>query len=315
MTGFPRRPIEGVVALNPLCLREDDEIDIEAIRANVAWLADQGVHGFVQFASMGQMYAPNETEFDRVTDAVVETAAANDVTCVIGAMAQTQREAVRRTTYAEAAGADGVMLSLPYAFPVRDSWAVDFFEAVDDEIEDIAVMVYNYPPLTGVNITADMWEESLLNLDSIQALKESNFSVLHHDDVLYTVRDELNFISPGDSLFWHDSMLGAAGFIGIVTWVAPQVLLEYYRQCEAGNHHDPWTLEANRRITEAIGALTSLPDTPMLPYEGGLLNALVEIGGRPAGPPRKPYQPLSDTGRRALEDAVQPLVEMESELS
>jgi len=314
MTGFPRRPIEGVVALNPLCLRDDDEIDVDAIQSNVAWLADEGVHGFVQFASMGQMYAPSEAEFERVTDAVVETATANDITCVIGTMAQTQREAIRRTTHAEAAGADGVMLSLPYAFPVRDSWAVDFFEAVDAEVEDIAVMVYNYPPLTGVNITPEMWEESLLDLESVRALKESNFSVLHHDHVLQTVRDDINFISPGDSLFWHDSMLGAEGFIGIATWVAPQVFLEYYRQCRAGNHQNPWTLEANRRITNAIGALTSLPDTPMLPYEGGLLNALVEIGGRPAGPPRKPYRSLPDTGRRALEEAVQPLVELESEL-
>lgn len=314
MTDFPRRPIEGIVALNPLPLDEAGEIDTAGIRSNVAWLADRGVHGFVQFASMGQMYAPSEAEFERVTDVAVEAAAANDVTCVVGAMGQTQREVVRRATYAEATGADGVMVALPYAFPVTVPWAVDFFEAVDSQVEDVAIMVYNYPPLTDVNITPEVWRDSLLDLDNVLAIKESNFSVLHRDEVLFAVREELNFISPGDTLFWHDSMLDAEGFIGILTWVAPELFVEYYRQCQRGNHKDPWTLEVKRHLSNATGALASLPETPMLPHEAGLLNALAEIGGGTAGPPREPYQPLTADAREALETAVQPLVEMDEEL-
>jgi len=314
MTDFPRRPIEGIVALNPFCLDDRGEVDTEGVRSNVAWLADRGIHGFVQFASMGQMYAPTEDEFERVTDVAVEASVEHDITCVVGAMGQTQREVLRRVEYAERVGADGVMVALPYAFPVTEPWAVDFFEAVDEQVEDVAVMVYNYPPLTDVNITPEMWRESLLDLDNVLAIKESNFSALHRDEVLFAVREDLNFISPGDTLFWHDSMLGAEGFIGILAWVAPELFVEYYRQCRRGNHKDAWTLEVKRHLSNATGALTSLPETPMLPHEAGLLNALTEIGGGTAGPPREPYKPLSAEARETLEDAVQPLVELEREL-
>jgi 4-hydroxy-tetrahydrodipicolinate synthase len=313
MTEFRRKPIEGVVALTPLCLDEDQTIDHDSIEANIRWLEDQGVHGFIQFASMGQMYAPSEEEFNNVVDTCVD--ASDDITCIVGSMAPNQQETIRRATYAESAGADGAMISPPFAFPIQKGWVSDFYHDIDNSLSgELAVMVYNYPPLTDVNITPDMWREDLLDIDSIKALKESNFSIPHHDETLLATRDELNFISAGDSFFWHDSMLGANGLIGILMWAAPQVFLRFYEECRSGNHFNDWTLEANRKIVRAMGGVTSLPNVPLLPYEPAFLNALAEIGNRPAGPPRKPYKRLPEGGREKLEKAVRPLVVMEEEL-
>jgi len=313
MPKFNRKPLEGILALNPLCLNEDQSIDYDGIRANIKFLEQQGVHGFVQLSSMGQINAPSEEEFERITDVCVD--AADDITCVIGGSGVSQQEVVQRATYAESAGADGTMVEIPYMLPIEEEWIGPFYRDVADALEgDISIMAYNFPPVTETNISPDVWREDLLEVEELKAVKESNMAVSHRDEILATVTDEINFISPYDAPFWQDSMRGAKGFIGILTWVAPKLFVKYYEECAAGNHGDPWVREANEHIVKAFGGMNSLPDSPPMAYEQSVLNELAEIGGGHGGPPRKPYQRLDDHARQALKEAVEPLQELEAEL-
>lgn len=309
---FERNPLEGILALSPLCLDENYDIDHEAIRSNVEWLERQGIHSFVQFATMGQSMAPSEDEFDAVTDTVVD--AADDITCIVGASAQNQQEAVRRATYAEDAGADGTMIELPYMIPLQQDWVGDFYRDVDAAIDgDIGVLVYNYPPATGVDITPETWREELLDIPSVKAVKDSNYATPHYDRML-GMSDRVNVISPYDCPFWHDSQLGGAGFIGILTWAAPQTMLRFYEECRAGNHHDEWTMRVNRTIAEVWGGVSALPDRPIVSNSPAILHALAELSDRPAGEVRPPYRRLHDEAQAALEEAVEPLRNIEREL-
>lgn len=311
MVEFARKPLEGVFPLMPLCLTEEQEVDYDALAWNVDWLEERGFHGFISFGSMGQLYAPSEAEFDRVCDVCVD--AADDIAVVISSTSPNTQEAIRRASYAEQAGADGSMLALPYALPLTEDLAVEFYRDVNDALDgELALMVYNYPPLTGLNITPDMWREHLLELDNIKAVKESNYGSPHHYDNLLTLSDEINFFPGSDNMFWPDSQLGAKGLLGIMAWVAPKAALRYYRECRNGNHHDPWTLEAYRHFLEGWAKIKRLPEIPMEGYEAAILNALVEIGGGRAGPPRKPYKRLPSESRELLEEAVQPLVDFEA---
>lgn len=313
MVEFSRKPIEGILALSPLCLNDDQSIDHESIRENIQYLESQGIHGFIQLSSMGQVNAASDAEFDELAEVCVD--AADDITCIIGASAPNQHETVRRATYAEDIGADGTMIELPYMLPVEEEWVGPFYRDIDDALQgEMGVLVYNFPPVTDCNITPDVWRDELLDLDSIKAVKESNMAIGHHDEVLTTVADDINFISPYDAPFWHDSQLGGAGFIGILTWTAPQVFLKFYEECRAGNHDDQWVREANRKIIRAFGEMNRLPDSPMMSHEFAVLNELAEIGGQNGGPPRLPYRPLDEKARAALEEAVRPLIEMEAEL-
>jgi len=313
MVEFTRKPLEGVFPLMPLCLQEGQEIDYDSLEWNVNWLEEQGFHGFISFGSMGQLYAPSEAEFNKVCDTCVD--AADDIATVISATSPNTQEAIRRATYAEQAGADGSMLALPYALPLTEDLAVDFFRDVNAAVDgDLALMVYNYPPLTGLNITPDMWQEHLLELENIKAIKESNYHSPHHYDNLLTLADEINFFPGADNMFWPDSQLGAKGLLGILAWVAPQSSLRFYEECRSMNHHDEWTRTAYERFLHAWARIKRIPEIPMEGYEAAILNALVEIGGGKAGPPRKPYQRLPSESRAKLGDAVAPLIELEESL-
>lgn len=303
--------MEGILALSPLCLHDDGRIDLEGIRSNIEWLESQGIHGFIQFATMGQSMAPSEEEFNAVTDVCVD--AADEITCVIGSSAANQQEAIRRATYAEEAGADGTLLELPYMIPLQEEWVGDFYRDVDAELDELAVIAYNYPPATGVNISVDTWREELLDVDSVTAVKDSNYATDHYDRML-NLSDQVNVISPYDCHFWHDSQLGGAGLIGILTWAAPQTMLRYYEECVAGNPHDEWVIELNRTLAEVWGGVSSLPNRPIVSNSPAILHDLAEMSDRPTGPVRPPYRRLDERASAALEEAVEPLREFEREL-
>lgn len=312
MVTFRRKPLEGILALTPLCLKENQDIDYEALKACIEFLEEKGIHGFIQFGCMGQMNAPSEEEFNKVCDVCVDTSIKS--VCVVSSTAPSTKEAIRRAKYAEDAGADGSMLALPYAFPVIDEMAVEHYKMVDEALKgDLAIMVYNYPPLTEFNITSTLWEKELFKLKSIRALKESNFSLDHRDAILFTIADNINVFSGIESLFWHDSILGAKGTIGILTWVAPKLMLKYYEECRNGNQLKPWTVEIHKNLVKTFSAMIDL-GVPLISYEGAILNALVEISGNRAGPPRKPYKPLPEKDREKLEQAVKPLQELEESI-
>lgn len=315
MPEFKRKPIEGIFPLMPLCLKENQEIDYDAIVWNIEWLEEKGIPGFIQFGCMGQMNAPSEEEFNKVCDVAVNAAKGKKITAVISSTSTSTKEAIRRAKYAEDAGADGSMLALPYALPVTAEWAVEFYKSVDEALKgELSIILYNMPPLTGFNVTPALWEEHLLNIKTIRAVKDSNLTIIHNDENLITIADKVNWYSCCEAPFWHDSMLGANGIIGMLSWVAPRVMLKWYEECRKGNQMDSWVLNVWKIATTVFGAWTRPNMPPQAQYDHGYLNALAEIGGAKAGPPRKPYGRLPRAARQTLEEMVKPLVEMEKKL-
>jgi 4-hydroxy-tetrahydrodipicolinate synthase len=314
MPEFKRKPLEGVFSLTPLVVKENQEIDYDGIRSNIELLEEKGIHGFIQFGCMGQMSSVSEEEFNKVCDVAVNAAKRKKIAAVISSTETSTRAVIRRIKYAEDVGADGSMLAVPYAFPLTEELAVEFYQTVNDAIKgDIAIMVYNYPPLTEFNISPAMWKKHLLNMKNIKAIKESNGSTTHRYGVERAIADKINIFS-SEGYFWHDTMLGSKGVIGIQAWVAPKVIIRCFEECRKGNQQDPWVRKVYYTVADVAAFMLSSEMPPMGSYEHGYLNALVEIGGGKAGPPRKPYARLPEAARRKLEEAVRPLVQMEKEL-
>jgi 4-hydroxy-tetrahydrodipicolinate synthase len=314
MPEFTRRPLAGLFPLVPLSLDSDQEIDHDGIRHSIRLLAAGGVPGCIVFGSMGQMTNVSEAEFDAVCDTAVEAAHEAGIAVVVGSTASYQREAVRRARYAERAGADGSMLAAPYALPVTPEWAMSFFVEVAESLDgDMALMLYNYGPLNGVNITADMWER-LLEVENIKSIKESNMTLSHMDQVLLTISDRVNVFSGNDPAFFHSSMLGAVGATGIFSWAGLKTGNRFIEECRKGNHDDPWVREAFTALQQ-LSASIRRPDMPsMLSHEHGYLKAISELGGASPGAPRKPYRPIPERAVAEVRKAAAALQALEAQL-
>lgn len=301
---FKRKAIKGVFPLLPFCQTKNFEVDYEAIREDINFLKENKIHGFISFGCMGQHFAPSEAEFDKVTDICVDEAN-GEICCVIGSTAHNTNEAIRRLKYAEDAGADGSMLAPPYALTLDREKCALHYQLCNDAIKgDIAIMAYNFPPLAReFNMTENyMWEDYLLKMENIKALKEST---CRNDRLLFHIADKVNVLAGNEPSFWRISMLGGVGSIGQITWVAPKRMLRFYNECMNKNWFDPWVLRMYKAMiapTHYRGIPIGIPATT---WEVALLNHLVEIGGNKAGPPRPPYTPFPNTWLEQLKKNVQ----------
>lgn len=314
MPEFTRMPLEGLFPLIPLSLDEHEDIDLDSVRRSIELIANGGAAGCIVFGSMGQMSNVSEREFDAVCDTAVHAGHETGLAVVVGSTATYQREAIRRARYAERAGADGSMLAAPYALPLTPSWAIDFFIEVAESLDgDMALMLYNYSPLNGVNVTPQMWER-MLKVDNIKAIKESNSALPHLDEVLLTIADRVNVFTGNDPAFFHASTLGAVGATGIFSWVGLRTGVRFIDECRKGNHNEPWVRNAFAALQHLSAAIRQ-PGMPlMLSYEHGYLNAIAELGGANPGVPRKPYRGLPDEAIRVLRTAARPLQALETNL-
>jgi 4-hydroxy-tetrahydrodipicolinate synthase len=286
-----RKPLMGVFPLVPFAIKSNQEPDLDGLAHNVGFLARSGVPGFIAFGCMGEFYAPSEAEFNQVVDAAVQ-AAAGRLAVVIGTTFQNTKECIRRTQYAERAGADGVMIAAPYVINPTEEVVLEHYRAVNQAVDEIQIMAYNYPPLPrGFNMTPDFWDR-LLELEHIKALKESNGDVWHRANVLTKIADRINVFSGGEGWFFADALLGAKGIVSLFGIAVPKAVLALYHACMERDLDA--AIPLYRKFTQLCGYITA-------ENEVAFLKATAEIGGQKAGRPRAPYQPLDPSIRKIAE--------------
>jgi len=295
-----RKPLKGVFPLVPFAIKRNQEPDLDGLAHNIDFLAKAGVPGLVAFGCMGEFYAPSEAEFNQVVDAAVQ-AAAGRLAVVVGATFQNTKECIRRTKYAERAGADGVMIAAPYVINPTAEVVLEHYRAVNEAIDEIQIMAYNYPPLPrGFNMTPDFWDR-LLELEHIKALKESNGDVWHRANVLTKIADRINVFSGGEGWLFSDALLGAKGIVSLFGIAIPKTVLTLFNACMKRDLDT--AIPLYRKFTELCAYITC-------ENEVAFLKATAEIGGQKAGRPRAPYLPLDPAIRKIAEQYLHELAAM-----
>lgn len=295
-----RKPLLGVFPLVPYAVKEDQSADYDALAENIDFLARSGVHGAVMFGCMGEFYAPTEEEYKKCVEVAVQ-AAAGRIAFVVGTTWQNTRECVRRTQFCEKIGADGVMIAPPYAINLTKEAVLEHYHTVNQAIDEIQIMIYNYPPLArGFNITTDIWDY-LLELENIKALKESNGDTWHRTRIHSKIADTINIFPGGEAWMFSDFLMGAKGVVSLFGIAIPQTVLAFYKSLLACDLEK--ALPLARKFTELSSHIT-------LENEVAALKATAEIGCRKSGSPVSPYQPLSPDVRDIMQKYLTELATM-----
>jgi 4-hydroxy-tetrahydrodipicolinate synthase len=310
-----RRPLKGLFALAPLAVKTDRKIDYDGIKENITYLADAGFDGVIALSTMGQHYGVNDDEFDKVTDAFVD--AAQNIACVIGTTWFNTFECIRRSKYAEDAGADAALVGIPYQLMLIPEGVVEHYKMVNTALEALPIMVYNEPYLARQNVGVPLWQDHLLKLDKVNALYDENYQLGHTQSLFPMIADKISVFEHEtdflfDALTFPDSNISMVTAYGLA---APKAVLAYYQACRDGNQ--PRASKLHNLITEGYrltphwsqyfhAETTPNPnvDVTFLMQPAAFLNAITEIGGNKAGPPRKPFLPLCTEHRLQLEQLI-----------
>lgn len=273
---------EGVLpaVVTPFLSDQQQSLDLEGLRSNIAALLAAGVHGIVPTGSTGESATLSFEEHEKVVEVAVE-AAAGKVPILAGTGSNNTAEALRFTRAAKEIGADGALLISPYYNKPNRAGLIKHFTKLADL--DIPTVLYNVPGRTGQNLAPELVVE-LAAHPNIVGIKEASGNVAQVSQIIEgTLDEEFTVISGDDNLTLPILALGGGGVISVAANVEPARMVRLYEAFKAGD----WTtaLELHYELSPLFRAL--FIETNPIPVK-----TAVGLRGMAAGPVRLPLAEL-----------------------
>ncbi len=275
---------------------DDHSINDEALTQTVEYLIKGGVHGIISAGTTGEYYAQSFDERIFLAKKIKELIDGR-VPMVMGTGALRTEESIEFAMAAKDIGADALLIATPpYSVPTGREIALHALAI--DRAANMPVMLYNYPGRMGVN----MDEETLDRLGrspNFCGIKESSGDInrLH-----LIARDypHLGLLCGMDDQALEFFAWGARGWVCAGSNFAPEAHVALYKTC---------VLEGD--YTKGRAIMSAMMPLMRVLEQGGKFIQCIKHGltmrGIPAGPPRKPLQPLNKDDKRALEEVIRTL--------
>ncbi len=275
---------------------DDHSINEEALAQTVEHLIKGGVHGIITAGTTGEYYAQSHDERIHLAKEIKKMIDGR-VPLVMGTGALRTEESIAFAKAAKDIGADALLVATPpYSVPTGREIALHALAI--DRAANMPVMLYNYPGRMGVN----MDEETLDRLGrspNFCGIKESSGDInrLH-----LIARDypHLGLLCGMDDQALEFFAWGARGWVCAGSNFAPEAHVALYKSC---------VLEGD--FTKGRAIMSAMMPLMRVLEQGGKFIQCIKHGltmrGIPAGPPRKPLQPLNKDDKRALEEVIRTL--------
>jgi dihydrodipicolinate synthase/N-acetylneuraminate lyase len=192
--------------------REDGWVDLEALRAHVELLADDGIEGLVPAGTTGEGPLLEETEVATVIATVVQASAGRmEVIAHVG-RASTPAT-VRLARAAAGTGADAVMAVVPYYYGHGPEALLAHYRALLAALPDTPVFAYTFPDRTGNELPPEVLDT--LAGEGLAGMKDSTGSAERHREYLEVARrhEGLRLCVGSERLMLESMAGGGAGTI------------------------------------------------------------------------------------------------------
>ncbi len=285
MTFVPR----GIIPAMVTPLKPDGGVNEPVLRRFIDYLIEGGSHGLFVVGTTGEFYGLTPEE-KRDLFAITVDQAKGRVPVYAGTGAITTREAVHLTRYAEDAGVDAVSVLTPMFVSPSQKELGGHYEAVAASTR-LPVLLYNNPPKTGVNLTAQT-VRALADIPNIVGIKDSSGDfTLSAEYIRLTRGKDFRVLMGRDTLIYAGLCHGATGSIAACANVAPRLMADIYDRFIAGDL---------KGALEAQFTLAPLRIAFNLGTFPAVIKESLALLGIDAGPCMQPVGPMSDAERAEL---------------
>jgi 4-hydroxy-tetrahydrodipicolinate synthase len=284
---------EGIYTPVVTPYRDDASIDYERLAEIVDFLVDAGVHGIISAGTTGEYYAQTMEERFKLMKFIHQQIRGR-TSYIVGTGAFRTEESIEYAKAAVAVGADALLVATPpYSIPTERENAMHALAI--DRAANLPIMLYNYPGRMG----AMMGEEYLDRVGrspNFCAIKESSGDP-NRTHLLARNYPHIQMSCGMDDQALEFFAWGARSWVCAGSNFAPEIHIALYQSCAVEGDFDK-----GRRIMSAMLPLMAVLE------QGGKFVQCVKYGltarNLPAGPPRKPLQPLNKDDKRSLEQVI-----------
>lgn len=222
---------KGVMPAVTTKFTDNDTLDMKMFGTNINAQIDAGVHGIVLGGSLGEA---STLSSDEKVELIKETVGLVDkkIPVVMTIAEQATKVAIEEVHRAQKSGADALMILPPMRYKSTDHETVEYFKEIAKST-DLPVMIYNNPVDYKIEVTADMFEE-LLELDNIQAVKESTRDIINIGRLQNRFGDRLKVLTGVDPLALESLLIGADGWVAGLVCAFPAETVAIYALAKAG---------------------------------------------------------------------------------
>ena len=285
---MPTPAIHGIIGYTITPFSADGQrIDLDALGRSIDRLIDSGVHAIAPLGSTGEGAYLSDAEWDEVS-AYSLAKIARRVPTIVSVSDLTTAKAVRRARYAEANGADVVMVLPASYWKLSEAEILAHYAAIGESV-GVPIMLYNNPATSGTDMSVDLILRIIKQVPNVTMVKESTGDIqrMHH---LHRQSD-VPFYNGCNPLALEAFAAGAKGWCTAAPNLIPQLNLALYEAVLAND------------LTQARELFYR--QLPLLDFilKGGLpatIKAGLRLTGLEAGDPRLPVFPLGETGIEQL---------------
>ena len=267
------------------------EIDLDALKFNIARYNKTRLSGYVLNGSTGESVLVMRDEVDRLWAAAREHAAPGK-TLIAGTGAESTPETIRHTKRAAELGFDAALVRTPSyykPFMTFEAEAMHFMRVAD--ASPVPVLIYSVPVFTSYTVEASLVAR-LASHPNIAGIKDSSGNVQRIADIVHSTHMNFSTLTGSAMTLLEALESGACGAILAVSCVFPEACVEFYEAVRAG---DQARLQQLKR--QAIGPAATIVATFGI---AGIKYALDRLGYK-GGAPRAPLLPVNEAARKEID--------------
>jgi dihydrodipicolinate synthase/N-acetylneuraminate lyase len=283
--------LNGIMAMMPAFTTKDgDRPDAEdtvntteLVRAVDQIIRDGGANVITTTGSFGEFHTLLWEEHKKLIDATI-AAVKKRLPVFIGCTSLNPREATRQARYAQEAGADGLLLGVPFYYQATVDNAVQFYHDIADAFPKLGVMIYHNPTHHRVTLPVGAFKK-IIQKPNIVGMKDSHRTPIQFMELMNTVKGKIG-VFVNQTQAYPYAMLGASGCWSFNVWMGPSPVVALREACASQD----W--ETAKQICLDLDGVGKVgPNIGNLSWRENVFKLSVnEAGYCTAGPLRAPWR-------------------------
>ena len=291
----------GIIPPVSTIFTADGQLDKPGTAALIDDLIAAGVDGLFFLGSGGEFSQLSAEERKIIARFAIDHVDRR-VPVLIGTGGTNARETIELSQHAQQAGADGIVVINPYYWKVSEANLIRYFEQVADSVT-LPVMLYNFPALTGQDLTPALVKTLADSRRNIVGIKDTIDSVAHLRSMIHTVKaahPHFTVLCGYDDHLFNTLLLGGDGAISASGNFAPQVSVNLLKA---------WRDKDVAKAAEYHQTLLQIPQMYQLdtPFVNVIKEAIVLCGRPISTHVLPPASPLDEPRKAQLKTLLQQL--------
>lgn len=288
----------GVIPPVSTIVHKDGLIDKKGMGNLIDFLINSKVDGLFFLGSGGE-FSQMSVDFRKEVAEFATQYVNGQVPVLIGTGSTSTKETISLSLHAKEIGADGIIVINPYYWPLTEDHLFQHYAEIAESV-DLPILLYNFPQLTGQDLSPEFVLKLAEAYPNIIGIKETIEAVGHTREMILKVKQrkpDFAVFSGYDDHFLNTLSLGGDGSIPATANFAPELSIGIYQAFKQGNYGK--AIELHRKLAH-LPLLYKLDS----PFVGVVKEALCQRGIEVSTEVLAPARPLSDENKKQVKSML-----------